>query len=75
MATARHYEPGMNFTFDETSGKASVTFRGRIAVLAGRFGDECDARIAAEAYCRKLGWKAQEASQLRAAIAKLNQPP
>ena len=62
MAPARHYEPGMNFTFDKPSGKVSVAFRGRLAVLAGTFADEPEARAAAEAYCRRLGWKGKEAS-------------
>ena len=46
MAPARYYEPGMNFTYDKTSGKVSVAFRGRIAVLAGSFADEAEARAA-----------------------------
>jgi hypothetical protein len=69
MAPSRHYEPGMNFTYDEKSGKVSVAFRGRIAVLANTYACEDDARTAAEAYCKRQGWKGQEKSNARSQLA------
>jgi len=69
MAPAPHYEPGMKFTFDESSGKVSVAFRGRIAVLASSFADEASARAAAEAYCKRLGWKGKDNSDLHSLLA------
>lgn len=69
MAHARYYEPGMKFTYEKASGKVSVTFRGRIAVLAEAFASEDDARTAAEAYCRRLGWKGKEKSNAQSQLA------
>lgn len=65
MAPSRHYESGMNFTYDEKSGKVSVAFRGRVVTLQEAYASEAEARSAAESYCRRQGWKGQEKSNAR----------
>jgi hypothetical protein len=69
MTAVRHYESGMKFRYEKASGKVSVTFRGRIAVLADVFASEDVARTAAEAYCRRLGWKGKEKSNAQSQLA------
>ncbi|MGE4062901.1 MAG: hypothetical protein AB7E79_05995 [Rhodospirillaceae bacterium] len=69
MASAPKYEAGMSYTYDECSGKVSVTFRGRIAVLAGTFATKEYARVAAEGYCRKRGWKDGEETKVHSLLA------
>ena len=68
MAPTRHYEPGMNFTYDEKSGKVSVAFRGRIAVLSEAYTCEDDARTAAESFCKRQGGKGKENSDPRSLL-------
>jgi hypothetical protein len=68
MAPARHYEPGMNFTYDEVSGKVSVAFRGRVTVLSATYATENYARAAAESYCKRQGWNGKENSDPRSLL-------
>lgn len=53
----RTYEPGMKVSYDPTSKRVIVAFRGRITVLPGTYESETLAVEGAEAHCRLLGWK------------------
>jgi hypothetical protein len=68
MAPAPHYEPGMNFTYDEKSGKVSVAFRGRIVVLSETYATENYARAAAESFCKRQGWAGKENADPRSLL-------
>jgi hypothetical protein len=50
------YEPGMEIAFDPEARKVTVAFRGRVTTFPTMLENEADARMAAEAYCRELGW-------------------
>ncbi len=50
------YEPGMTITYDASSKRVVIAFRGRIAVLPGTFDTEAMGKAAAETHCMKLGW-------------------
>ena len=58
MRTLPNYEPGMRFIYDAATRAVAVYFRGKITGLRGPYASEADARNAAEALCRRLGWKA-----------------
>lgn len=50
------YEPGMDIAFDPKARKVTVAFRGRVTTFPTMIEDEAEARMAAEAFCRELGW-------------------
>jgi hypothetical protein len=50
------YEAGMKITYDATSKRVVVAFRGRISVLPGNYESETDGIKAGELYCRQHGW-------------------
>lgn len=50
------YEPGMKLSYDETTKRVVVAFRGRIAVLPDTYENEERAIAAGELHCRRLGW-------------------
>jgi hypothetical protein len=50
------YEPGMKVTYDDTSQRVVVAFRGRITVLPGTYDTEDKGIKAGEAHCRSHGW-------------------
>jgi hypothetical protein len=54
------YEPGMKITYDQTSKKVVVAFRGRITVLPEICETEEDGLKAGEKFCRGQGWKPDE---------------
>ena len=56
MSSQEHYERGMKIQFDRARGTVTVTFRGRIIPLPGRFVDEGPAIRAGERFCMQLGW-------------------
>jgi hypothetical protein len=49
------YETGMSISW--TNGECVVFFRGEKHLLPGKFASYDAARLAGEAFCRKLGWK------------------
>jgi hypothetical protein len=46
----------MDIRFDPEARKVTVAFRGRVTTFPTMLETEEDARMAAEAYCRELGW-------------------
>lgn len=52
----RAYEPGMKITYDPSSQRVVVIFRGRITVLPDLYETESAALKAGESHCRRLGW-------------------
>ena len=54
------YEPGMRITYDATSKRVVVAFRGRISVLPETYESEDKGTAAGEGFCRHQGWKPQD---------------
>lgn len=50
------YEDGMQIIYDVLSREVSIEFRGVGHYLEGPFASRREAVLAAEDYCRKLGW-------------------
>ena len=50
------YETGMKVTYDPTSKRVVVAFRGRIIVLPGTYDSASTGISAGESRCRELGW-------------------
>ena len=55
----RSYEPGMKVTYDASSKRVIVAFRGRISVLPDAYESEAQGTAAGEFHCRTLGWNPQ----------------
>ena len=53
------YEPGMKISYDRTSKRVIVAFRGRITVLPESYDSEENGIGAGESHCRRLGWTPQ----------------
>lgn len=47
----------MRIAYDSATRKATVSFRGRIAVIYGTYALEDEAIAAGEMFCRQLGWR------------------
>lgn len=47
----------MKISYDATSKRVVLAFRGRITVLPGTFETEAEGTEAGEFHCRTLGWK------------------
>jgi len=58
----RAYEPGMKVTYDPSSKRVIVAFRGRITVLQEAFETEAQGVAGGELHCRALGWTPNEAA-------------
>jgi hypothetical protein len=54
--TRLSYEAGMKITYDATSKRVVIAFRGRITVLPGTYESEGEAIGAGELFCRRQGW-------------------
>lgn len=54
------YEPGMKISYDPSSTRVVVSFRGRITVLPQSCVSEADAIAQGESHCRHLGWRPAE---------------
>jgi hypothetical protein len=54
------YEPGMKITYDQTSKRVVVAFRGRITVLPETYETDVEGLKAGEKFCRKQGWNPAE---------------
>lgn len=52
----RSYEPGMKISYDPSSKRVVVAFRGRITVLPDTFDSEALGTEAGEFHCRSHGW-------------------
>ncbi len=50
----------MKVTYDPTSQRVVVAFRGRITVLPGSYDTETKGIAAGETHCRGQGWKLQD---------------
>jgi len=57
MSEAKYYEAGMKISYDQKSQAVSITFRGKIVVLAGPYATLEDATKAGENHCRLQGWR------------------
>jgi len=57
------YEPGMKVSYDPTTHRVVVAFRGRITVIPGTYDSELRGIAAGEAHCRGQGWKPRDESQ------------
>ncbi|MCJ8056879.1 hypothetical protein GB928_023745 [Shinella curvata] len=50
------YEAGMQILYDVVSKGVFIQFRGRSEFLTGPFASRHEAILAAEDYCRRMGW-------------------
>jgi len=53
----------MKITYDPTSKRVVIAFRGRISVLPDAYESETQGLAAGEFHCRKLGWTTRTHTQ------------
>jgi hypothetical protein len=51
------YEQGMEVSWDDAAKRITIIFRGEVVVLPKQFPDRKTGINAAEAYCRRHGWR------------------
>ena len=64
------YESGMKITYDPTSQRVVVAFRGRIKVLPDSYDTEDSGIKAGEMHCLQLGWNPQDQTKQKNTLFK-----